>query len=629
MKKIKYLLFILLSLMFICDVNASTIDYYKQFNGSTEVKFTKCTSTSMCTNIFSPTYDYSSTADGYTINVWQTDNFYSSTNDIGYMLHFYSNESFVSGNYYTINVLLEDNVTNNSSIVQKVGTGSSLDAYYFSNDFELNSENNINAYFSREKTTLKSFGNILSYTFKAPLTGHYVALSFKLTYSGNQTLSFYGYNVVQHGTKAPTTEDITNALSSQFKSINDNLYNMEQSIKDSINSNIDSMKDSIDNSINSDSSDTTSSSCGIVCKLKGIFTGIINLPQNIWNFLKVGFDSITNVIGDLINSITSIFVPESEESCSTPNNIFNFKGARYSYTNSPVVRDNYIASYGSVNYNIGEVNEYKGKTYTLIFNYDGTYSGVIAKVCFKKNSGSICPFTFSQDNTNTGHITFTIDDAIINSNSAYAKDLIIEFCGHYIDPVIFTNFMLIEGSEVIEYVPFGEEVCTSSEKQTFLGWLGSFFGNIISGIIELPTKLIALLIDALKSLFVPTNEQLLDIVDKSKELSENFGFVGESVNFFLNIFTTLLGMVNGDGCILLPEFTIGKTSLFDAHTFWERQQVCLADNEILSQNIDTIRTITSIALVCMFVNFAAQKFFSILNKNDTTIVDSSTGEVVG
>lgn len=148
--------------------------------------------------------------------------------------------------------------------------------------------------------------------------------------------------------------------------------------------------------------------------------------------------------------------------------------------------------------------------------------------------------------------------------------------------------------------------------------------GIFTGIIELPSKIVNGLIDALKSLFVPTDEQLYEIVNKSKDLSENFGFVGESVNFFIDIFTSLLGMVNANGCIELPAFKMGTTSLFDEHTFWEARQTCLADNVILSANIDTIRTITSIVFVSLFLGFASRKFFSILSKesNNNDVTDS-------
>lgn len=141
--------------------------------------------------------------------------------------------------------------------------------------------------------------------------------------------------------------------------------------------------------------------------------------------------------------------------------------------------------------------------------------------------------------------------------------------------------------------------------------------GIFTGIIELPKKIVEFLVDALKKLFVPTDDQLYEIVNDSKELSENFGFVGEAVAFFLNIFTGLLGMVNANGCVEMPAFKIGATSLFDEHVFWEARNVCLADNTILSANIDTIRAITSIAFVSLFLGFAASKFFGILSKNDS------------
>jgi len=173
----------------------------------------------------------------------------------------------------------------------------------------------------------------------------------------------------------------------------------------------------------------------------------------------------------------------------------------------------------------------------------------------------------------------------------------------------------------------GSDSDTSSSKCGIICKLKGIF----TGIVELPSKLVNLLIDALKSLFVPSNNQLYEIINDSKELSENFGFVGESINFFINIFTSFLGMVNGNGCVEFPGFSIGPTSLFEKVTFWEKQNVCLSDNIILNENIETIRTITSIVLVSLFIGFAASKFFNILSKNDSGSVTSydSEGNVSG
>lgn len=57
--------------------------------------------------------------------------------------------------------------------------------------------------------------------------------------------------------------------------------------------------DDINDSINSDSDDTTSGSCGIICKLKGIFTGIVELPVKLVNLL--------------IDALKSLFIPEDTD----------------------------------------------------------------------------------------------------------------------------------------------------------------------------------------------------------------------------------------------------------------------------------------------------------------------------
>ena len=66
--------------------------------------------------------------------------------------------------------------------------------------------------------------------------------------------------------------------------------------------------DKISNSITSTDDDTTSSKCGIICKLKGIFTGIIELPSKILNLLKSlfipdNFDFVNEFASTLENKL--------------------------------------------------------------------------------------------------------------------------------------------------------------------------------------------------------------------------------------------------------------------------------------------------------------------------------------
>ena len=75
------------------------------------------------------------------------------------------------------------------------------------------------------------------------------------------------------------------------------LYNQysDKDLQEETNSKLDDLNDSI----SSDSEDTTSGSCGIICKLKGIFTGIVELPVKLVNLL--------------IDALKSLFIPEDTD----------------------------------------------------------------------------------------------------------------------------------------------------------------------------------------------------------------------------------------------------------------------------------------------------------------------------
>lgn len=81
---------------------------------------------------------------------------------------------------------------------------------------------------------------------------------------------------------------------------NQTLINQNSQIINQNNTLIDK-SDEIKSSITSDDSDTTSNKCGIICKLKGIFTGIANLPSKIGDLLKSLFIPSDEQMSDLLN----------------------------------------------------------------------------------------------------------------------------------------------------------------------------------------------------------------------------------------------------------------------------------------------------------------------------------------
>lgn len=78
---------------------------------------------------------------------------------------------------------------------------------------------------------------------------------------------------------------------SQIINQNNTIINQNQETNDKL--------DDLNDSISSDSEDTTSGSCGIICKLKGIFTGIVELPVKLVNLL--------------IDALKSLFIPEDTD----------------------------------------------------------------------------------------------------------------------------------------------------------------------------------------------------------------------------------------------------------------------------------------------------------------------------
>lgn len=144
--------------------------------------------------------------------------------------------------------------------------------------------------------------------------------------------------------------------------------------------------------------------------------------------------------------------------------------------------------------------------------------------------------------------------------------------------------------------------------------------DVLSNIIALPKKIVEFLVDALKDLFIPTEEQISEVIDDSKELSENFGFIGEGVSFSVQLFTSLLNIGQSTGCVDFPEFSLDFTnvdSIGHKVKFWEKSSVCLADNAWFgtgSNGIVVVRSVTTILCIVVFLNFCYRAFFRVLSK---------------
>lgn len=120
-------------------------------------------------------------------------------------------------------------------------------------------------------------GRVVIITFVTYSSG---ANSIVLYQNGNASVQLIDFVVDSSGYVNPMNYSSQSLINQNSQIINQNntIINNQNDIKN----NTDKIKDTI----TSDDDDTNSSKCGIICKLKGIFTGIIELPSKILNLLK-------------------------------------------------------------------------------------------------------------------------------------------------------------------------------------------------------------------------------------------------------------------------------------------------------------------------------------------------------
>lgn len=571
--------------------------------------------------------------------------------------------SFVSGGYYSMTYYFGSSATGDISYSPTF----SRKTYKLGLSNNLSGSTSFNYDVTEYGENVYSFNNfhVAFYTviFKAPTTATCITSAFSTnpTYTHNvdyNMLSYLGYNFEYLGDKPLTSDELQSALQGQFNGVNDKINQVEGSInsnidqmESSINSNIDGLKEKQDET-NNKLDEQNETSKGIWGSLKegisnigkwfGDLTSSIgnffaDLASSIGNFFADLASNIGGFFSDLWGNISSLFF--GEEVCEDgQENLFKgFDGDIYGGTITKLEDGWYQASTGFSGWYVSAPNVFQEKKDYNVFieikdvSYTATGSAYVQFAPFYYNTAN----NF-RDNSNLSMNTqknmfYAGTNSNINSYKvADLKDGIFNYKMTYIprtNYAIYTYIASIGGStfnfkfryfitddmsitlDNYEYYDTKQECSTSGGLfgmiSNFMSNVGKWFTDLLSGIIE-----------GIKGLFVPTDDQLYEIVNDSKDLTENFGFVGESMAFFINIFTSLLGLANHNGCVELPEFSIGQTSLFDEYVFWEARNVCLSDNSILSSNIDTIRSITSIVLVCMFINFAASKFFNILSKND-------------
>ena len=222
----------------------------------------------------------------------------------------------------------------------------------------------------------------------------------------------------------------------------------------------------------------------------------------------------------------------------------------------------------------------------------------------------------------------SLDDKITIHNS-YAHDMYASIYGAYYSDVGFdlnnTDALFSDLNQTQQNILNKQNELNENIKDTNtkLDEAENTRKGIWETIKGLPSAIIDGILNGLKSLFIPTNDQISEIIDDSKSLSSNFGFIGQSVEFIVSLFTSTLNIVQSTGCVEFPQFSLdfsGIDLIGKKINLWDKKNVCLSENPWFGANtngIAIVRSVTTIACLIFFINWCYCAFFKVLSKEES------------
>lgn len=276
---------------------------------------------------------------------------------------------------------------------------------------------------------------------------------------------------------------------------------------------------------------------------------------------------------------------------------------------------------------------YLAPTQKLLDNYDNYHTNGYDKLWLisEFNDGyypSLITFSISDTSYLSSSYTYTIDNSIIHKYT-YSKLHINGEFGFILPTLIDNNSIyLIDSSEFVDGSDFDitiyyqkdlwNSTCVSEGNSFSLTLAdGSSITGSSSSIID---KTLSDTGRNLINFIIPNESQLQELLKESQKLSDNFGFIGQSVNFSYKLFSSFTNIPQSTGCINFPDFTLDFTKfepIGKKISLLENTNICLSDNEWFGENTDNIkivRSVTTISLVILFLNFCYKAFFKILSK---------------
>lgn len=316
-------------------------------------------------------------------------------------------------------------------------------------------------------------------------------------------------------------------------------------------------------------------------------------------------NSNASAIQDTINS--------NFQDCHTSVNLFNLTGitntAVGSYSNGSVIL-NWNSGYNLYLLTNGEqylTNLDNSKTYTISFKHKGNtikFFDTVSNISINTNNDlDFVFYSFTVNNTDQIRLNINRRDT---SGSAIIKEIQVQ-----------------EGSTATDYEPYGQQICTNKldeQTKTSKGILGKL-GDLLDYFNPLSEnwfvrKLVDLLIDGLKSLFVPDQEELTDLIDSFKATMETkLGAIYQVADLLVSVVRSVLDPASSNSCMTFPEI---KDPMFDKLLI-EQTDYCF---DSLRTDFGFVFTLSDmiISIVCTlaFANMLYKKYEAFIggNSND-------------
>lgn len=129
------------------------------------------------------------------------------------------------------------------------------------------------------------------------------------------------------------------------------------------------------------------------------------------------------------------------------------------------------------------------------------------------------------------------------------------------------------------------------------GW----FASIIDGIVNLPGKIVTFLIDGLKDLFVPSGDEMNQLINDLKtSMEDKLGFIGETLTIVVDLFQSIITSTDTSTCLNFPAINVMGHSIFDG--------ACVEFvPEGFEDIAETVRLFIDVICTITFINMARNK----------------------